>query len=85
MHDIQLAPVILQILGDEPSVTMVELVLAAEQAAIVHDLPGETRFGSPCPHEVDEPGFICRSSLCGNRSTDHWQEQGSRHRQTRHQ
>jgi len=54
MSDLQSAPVLIQVLRDEPAMAMLGRVLAAEQAAVGDGFPGDRLLDASNAHQVQE-------------------------------
>ena len=58
MLNLQVAPVPVQVLGDESAMTMVWLVLAAQQTTITHYFLWNDFLNPSLTHQIDESAFV---------------------------
>ena len=58
MPDADLTPVLLQGLGHQAAVTVIGLLLAAQQTSPIRDVPSQTRFDPPLTYQCTEVPFI---------------------------
>jgi len=58
MLNLQTAPVLLQVFGNESAMTIVWLVFAAQQAAITYDFFWYNFLNLSITHQIDEVAFV---------------------------
>src|SRR5438046_2493782 len=58
MHNLYISPLVFKVFGDKTAVTVMWLLLAAQQAAIVEHLPWRRILDAAGAHEIEKLAFV---------------------------